>query len=433
MDTGDGTGRDGVPTTTGVPAGQGAPAVRVGYLVSRFPALTETFILRELRGVDARDGVEVVLMSLFPTPDRTVHADARPWVARRFLPTLPGVAASVLRWTARRPLRSAAIWARTIRDHAQDPVVLGKALASTALGFAHAEHVERERVAHVHAHFASLPAQAAWTIHRLTGTPYSVVAHAHDVFVHQSGLATRLRAARFVVAISRYHRMFLLHFGARPERTPLLPLGIDLERYAFRPRPIPATGRIDALLVSSFREYKGHRFLVEALALEPRLARVHVELVGQGPLLGDVERLARERGVADRLTFSGPQPQEAVLGRLARAHLLLQPSTIEADGHTEGLPTTLVEAAASGATMVASRVTGVPDLVREGETGFLAEPGDARSLADALVRAIEHPDPEALQRAARAHVEEFHDLRRVSAELAGRFAASARGADPGDR
>lgn len=415
--------------------GARAPApVRVGYLVSRFPALTETFVLRELRAVDDRPGVAVALMSLYPTPDATVHADAEPWVPRRFRPSAVLALAATARWARRRPARTAAIWARTLRDHREHPRVLGKALATTALGFAHAEHVEREGVGHVHAHFAALPAQAAWVVHRLTGVPYSVVAHAHDVFQHQAGLRTRLRAAAFVVAISRYHRMFLLHFGARPERTPLLPLGLDLGRYAFRPRPIPADGEVDVLFVSSFREYKGHRFLVEALALEPRLSRLRVELVGQGPLRDEVERLARARGVAGQLVFAGPQPQERVLGRLAEAHVLLQPSTIEADGHTEGLPTTLVEAAASGATMVASRVTGVPDLVREGETGFLAEPGDPRDLADALLRALDHPDPCALQSAARAHVERWHDLPTVATALADRFAASAAaGAAPTSR
>jgi glycosyltransferase involved in cell wall biosynthesis len=414
----------------GVP-GDGGPAgeVRVGYLVSRFPALTETFILRELQGVDAQPGTAVTLMSLYPTPDRTVHADAEAWVPRRFLPTPRRALGAVGRWAVRRPGRTAAIWARVLWDHRQHPAVLGKALATTALGFAHAEHVERERVAHVHAHFAALPGLAAWTIHRLTGVPYSITAHAHDVFSHQAGLRTRLRAARFVTAISRYHQMFLMHFGARPGRTPLLPLGLDLERYAFREREIPREGPVDVLFVSSFRTYKGHRFLIEALALEPRLGRLRVELIGTGPLREEVEALARERGVAGQLVFAGPRPQEAVLARLGEAHVLVQPSTIEEDGHTEGLPTTLVEAAASGVTTVASRVTGVPDLVREGETGFLADAGDARSLADALLRAIEHPDPRALQRAGRAHVEEWHDLRRVSATLASWFAASARGED----
>ncbi|CAB4921046.1 unannotated protein [freshwater metagenome] len=400
--------------------------VRVGYLVSRFPALTETFVLRELLAVDALPGTAVTLMSLFPSPDRDVHADSTAaWVSRAHRPGPVAALRAVLRWAGRRPVRTAAVWARTVADHRRSAVALAKALAATGQGFALAEHVERERVEHVHAHFAALPAQAAWAIERLTGVPYSVVAHAHDVFSHQDGLGTRLRAAAFVVAISRYHRMFLMHFGARPERTVLLPLGLDLGRYAFAERRPPADGPVDVLFVSSLREYKGHRFLVEALALEPRLSRVRVELVGKGPLREELEALARARGVADRVVFAGPLPPEDVLARLGTAHLLVQPSTIEEDGHTEGLPTTLVEAAACGVGMVASRVTGVPDLVRDGETGYLAEPGDARGLADALLRAIDDPDGPALRRAARAHVEAWHDQELVAPELARRFRASA--------
>jgi glycosyltransferase involved in cell wall biosynthesis len=403
--------------------------IRVGYLVSRFPLLTETFILREMEAVDAEPGVEVSAMSLFPTADDVVHDEARPWIPRLHRPSAARGVVSVLRWAARRPVRTAAVWGRVLVDHrGADPRVVAKALTTTALAFAQADHVRARGVQHVHAHFASLPALAAWTIHRLTGVPYSTTAHAHDVFMHQEGLATKLRAASFVVAISGYHRMFLQHFGARAERTHLAPLGLDLQRYAFRPREIPAEGTVDVLFVSSLRPYKGHAVLVEALAAEPRLARLRVEVVGQGPLLAEIERRAVELGVRDRLVFSGPQPQGRVLELLARAHVLVQPSVVEADGHTEGLPTTLVEAAASGATMVASRVTGIPDIVREGETGFLAEPGDARSLADALLRALEHPDPRALQRAAREHVERWHDLRRVAPRLTAWFRESARAA-----
>jgi colanic acid/amylovoran biosynthesis glycosyltransferase len=150
----------------------------------------------------------------------------------------------------------------------------------------------------------------------------------------------------------------------------------------------------------------------------------------QGPLHDELVRTAAELGVQDRIAFLGPRTQDDVLARLAQAHVLVQPSVVERDGHTEGLPTTLVEAAASGVTMVASRVTGVPDLVREGETGFLADPEDPRSLADALMRALEHPDPQALQRRARAHVERWHDLARVAPRLASWFVAAARGEQP---
>ncbi|MBF6619473.1 MAG: glycosyltransferase [Patulibacter sp.] len=404
----------------------GDAPVRVGYLMSRFPLLTETFILREMDAVAAQPGVDITVMSLFPTSDGTVHDEARPWIPRLYRPSTTAAVRSVLRWARRRPVRTAAIWGRVVLDHRASLPSLAKAMTTTALAFAQAEHVVARGVEHVHAHFASWPASAAWTIHRLTGVPYSTTAHAHDVFVDQAGLRTRLRSAAFVVAISRYHQMFLLHFGARAERTRLAPLGLDLERYAFRARSIPAVGPVDVLFVSSLRPYKGHRYLLEALAADERLARLRVEIVGQGPLGDEIERQAVALGVRDQVVLAGPRTQAQVLERLANAHVLVQPSIVEDDGHTEGLPTTLVEAAASGVTMVASRVTGVPDLVREGETGFLADPADARSLADALVRALEHPDPPALQAQAREHVERWHDQRRVAPTLAAWFRASAR-------
>lgn len=403
------------------------PPVRVGYLMSRFPTLTETFILREMQGVEAEPGVEIVPMSLFPTPDRTVHDDAVPWVPRLYRPGPLEAVGSVLRWFVRRPVRTLQVWGRMILDHrGEGPTTIAKAVMTTALAFPHAEHVERQGVQHVHAHFASLPALAAWAIRRLTGVPFSTTAHAHDVFQHQAGLRTKLRAASFVVAISRYHQMFLAHFGAATGRARLSPLGLDLERYAFREREIPREGPVDVLFVSSLRPYKGHRILFRALADDPRLARLRVDVVGAGVLEDELRRTAAELGIGDRVVFSGGRTQQQVLQRLAEAHVLVQPSIVEEDGHTEGLPTTLVEAAASGLAMVASRVTGVPDLVREGETGFLADPGDVQGLADAFVRLLEHPDPRALQRAARAHVEEWHDIRRVSPRLVGWFRESAR-------
>ncbi|WP_051471516.1 glycosyltransferase [Patulibacter minatonensis] len=422
----------GVTDVTGA-APADAP-VRVGYLMSRFPTLTETFILREMQGVEAEPGVEIVPMSLFPTPDRTVHEDAVPWVPRLYRPSIPDAVRSTLRWLVRRPVRTLGIWGRMLLDHrGEGPATIAKAVTTTALAFAHADHVERRGIQHVHAHFASLPALAAWAVQRLTGVPFSTTAHAHDVFQHQAGLRTKLRAASFVIAISRYHQMFLAHFGAATGHTRLSPLGLDLQRYAFREREIPREGPVDVLFVSSLRPYKGHRFLFRALAEDPRLARLRVDVVGAGVLQEELEREVAELGVQDQVVFSGGRTQEQVLERLGQAHVLVQPSIVEADGHTEGLPTTLVEAAASGVTMVASRVTGVPDLVRENETGFLADPGDVTGLADALARLLGHPDPRALQRAARAHVEEWHDVRRVSPRLVGWFRESALAGDAARR
>lgn len=392
---------------------------RVGYVVSRFPSLTETFVLRELDAVAADPRVEVALVSLFRPLDATVHPAAEPWIARRHRPSLPQVIAAAGWWAVRRPRRSAAIVARTVRDHGRRPRVLAKALVTTLVATALARHVQRERIDHLHAHFAAMPAQAAWTVARLTGVTYSVTAHAHDVFIHRLGLRTRLRDAAFAVAISDFHRALLVTLGADPERTPTIRMGIDVDAYAFRPRVRAADEPPHVVMVSSFREYKGHRYLIEALAADPALGDVTVELIGTGELEPEIRAQVAAAGLESRVRFAGPQPEAEVRERLRHADVLVQPSVVARNGDTEGLPTTLVEAAACGVTLVATRVAGVPDLVRDGVTGMLAEPRDADALAAALRRALEADlaDTARIRAAARRRVETHHDAQRNAREL----------------
>lgn len=386
-------------------------------------------MLRELQAVEQDGRVQLSVMSLFPTMDKTTQPGAQAWLSRRYRPGVAAITGAVLAWIARRPGRSIRTLARVVVDHRRNPKVLVKALITTAIGFAQARHVRRAGIVHVHAHFAAMPALAAWTVHRLTGATYSVTPHAHDIFIHQEGLATRLSQAAFVVAISSFHREFLAAHGAHPDRLPVIGMGIDLEDYAFAPTPRARDRPARLVMVSSFKEYKGHHYLIEALALDRRLGDVRLELIGTGLLRGAVEQQVDQQGLRDRVTFAGPQPASAVLERLRRADVLVQPSVVQADGDTEGLPTTLVEGAACGVTLVATRVAGVPDLVRDGETGALAEPRDVRGLADALLRVLDAGDGEIarLRRAARVHVEQHHDASRAAPTLVDWFLRAAQG------
>jgi colanic acid/amylovoran biosynthesis glycosyltransferase len=319
-----------------------------------------------------------------------------------------------------------------VADHAREPRVLAKALVTTVLAFDLAATVTRRDVDHLHAHFATYPALAAWVVHRLTGLTYSVTPHAHDIFVSQAGLRTRLRDAAAVVAVSDYHWRFLQHFGAAPAHLHRLSYGLDLQRYAFAPGTLPETGPVDLLCVSSFRAYKGHRVLLDALAHGGEaLARLRVELIGTGPLLERCRAQAAELGLADRCTFSGARDQEYVRARLAAAHVLVQPSLVQDDGDTEGLPNTLIEAAACGVSMVGTRVAGVQDLVEDGVTGFLADPDSPEDLCRALLAVLAARPQEiaSLQRAARERAEARHDLDALARALTAVFrtAAQARG------
>jgi glycosyltransferase involved in cell wall biosynthesis len=404
-----------------------APPVRpyrLAYLVSRFPTTTETFVVRELNAVEGHRRIEADLFALFPTPKGVVQQSARRWTGRvrraRPLRCLFGV----LRWTVRRPLRVGSTLGLILVDHARSPGVLIRALAAFAVAAVHADTQRALGTDHIHAHFASYPALAAWVCHRLTGTPYSFTAHAHDIYVHPFGVRRRAAQAAFVVSISDFNQRLLRDLA--PEAAPIhvVHCGVDTDSYRFAPHAPPATGPVRALCVASLREKKGHRVLFEALASNsPALDRIELDLVGDGPLRKELETVADRLGLSSRIRFHGDLTELAVTKMLQQADLFVLPSVIERNGDTEGIPVALMEAMATGLPVVASRLTGVPELVRDGETGLTADPGDVQGLANKIMELLGDPG-EAIARAAsaRALVEREFSLQSSSMRLVTLFA-----------
>lgn len=367
---------------------------RIAYLVSRFPANTQTFVVRELNAVtDGYPDLSVELHSLFPPFDSLLHASAGRWMDSLQRPSLPEALGSTLWWAARRPLRLAGSFLEVARRCRRSPGILVRSLATLPLAAAQARRMRRDGIDHVHAHFASYPALSAWLIGRLAGIPYSFTAHAYDLFVDQSTLATKVAGAKFVVTISEYNRRFLKQYGGDSQSpVQIVHYGIDASQYAFEHHRIPAEGRIRTLCVAALQEKKGHAVLFEAIARGgPELDRLSVDLIGDGELREELEAKVHELGLEDRVRFHGRQEESVVREMLAASDLFVLPSLQAADGQMEGLPNALIEALASGLTAVSTRLSGTPELIREGETGLLAEPGDPESLAAALRRAISGP------------------------------------------
>ena len=392
--------------------------MKVAYLVSRFPHVSETFIVRELDAVAADDRLDVELRSLYPPVNPTVHPIARPWVGRLRRPGAAQALAATAWWLVRRPVALLAVFAHVIRAYARRPASLVRAVATVPLAAAHARELRARAVERVHAHYATYPALAAWVCRRLAGIPYSFTAHAHDLYVDQSMLAEKVRDADFVVAISDFNRRYLEPYGGgRHTPVDVVHCGIDPRRYEFRHRdPGP---RPRAVCVASLQEYKGHRYLLEALA-DPVLARVDLELVGDGKLRDELERLAAELGIAERVTFRGSLTEDEVAATLQRADIFVLPSVVARNGQMEGLPVALMEALAAGIPVVATRLSGIPEIIRDGETGVLAEPADAGSLTRALAAVV--ADPEAARRraaAGRRLVEQEFDLGMTAGRIAG--------------
>jgi len=397
----------------------------VVYLVSRFPLTSETFIVREIDAVDRLDRFDLELRSLFPSPDNPVHDVARRWTERLIRPSA-GAALAGAGWAAlTRPRALSSILAAVLVGYRRRPALLVRALTTVLLACAHARDLSRRRPApHVHAHYATYPALAAWVCRRLIGTSYSFTAHAHDVYVDTSMLDRKIADASFVVTISEYNRALLERNN--PGHTPIhiVHAGIDTAAYGFRPRTIPADGPVRALTVASLQAYKGHAVLFHALAMGgPAVDRITLDLIGDGMLRGDLERLAEELGLAQRVRFLGSRSEVEVRTALDEADLFVLPSVVADDGQMEGLPVALMEALACGVPTVSTELSGIPEIVIDGVTGLLAVPGDAASLNRTLAAMVEcGTGTLAFARAGRDLVTREFDLEQSAAVLSGLLA-----------
>jgi colanic acid/amylovoran biosynthesis glycosyltransferase len=368
--------------------GDGAPPV-VLYVASRFPKVTETFVVNEWLALSERFQME--LAALRRTREPPVHPESRRAMARvRFLDASPAqTVAAHISWIVRRPGVYLSLLASILRgclrlsvlEAAKGAVVFAEAVAL-------ARTVVRDGVAHVHAHFANQPATAAWIVHRLTGVPFSFTAHANDLFLGPALLERKVADARFVVAISEYNRRLLLEHCRSAHRIEVVHCGVDSERFA--PRSIASRDRDRIVCVASLTARKGHLHLIDALAL---LAGDHpsieLDLVGDGPERGRICQRARDRGVAHRVHLLGARSWEGVRAALADARVFVLPSVRTRSGRMEGIPVALMEAMASGVPVIASRLSGIPELVEDGVTGLLVAPGEPAALAAAMARVLQ--------------------------------------------
>ncbi len=370
---------------------------RLAYIMSRFPHLPETFILREMIELE-RQGWDVQLYPLINQKETIVHGEAASWMSRaKRLPFYsPTVALENARQFARTPKSCLASSARVIVENIRDPKLLPRSILLLPKALTYARWMQREGVQHIHAHFATHPAMVAWLIHKITGISYSFTVHAHDIYVHKAMLVTKLRDASFIAAISEYNREYLARFAGDwvRQKTYIVHCGIEPEKYQARalPSPNPRTAPLRILSIGSLQPYKGQAYLVEACALlKARGLDVRCRIIGGGELGPSLAAQINRLGLQDVVILEGPKNQEEVASILPQNDCYIQPSIITSSGKMEGIPVSLMEAMACKLPCIATSISGVPELVQPDHTGILVPPADAPSLADAVEYMYHHP------------------------------------------
>jgi colanic acid/amylovoran biosynthesis glycosyltransferase len=403
--------------------------LKVAYMMSRFPKLTETFILYEMLAMQ-QQGIQVEVYPLIREREEVMHPEAMQFVSvAHFQPfmSLPILRAN-LYFLWKKPLA----YLKTLWDVLRAnwgsynffTGVIG-IFPKTAL-FAY--QMRADQVQHVHAHFASHPAAAAFIIHRLVGIPYSFTAHGSDLHRDRHMLPEKVAEAAFVAAISEYNKELIVSEcrGNYRDKVKVVHCGVDTEVFQSRSHETPyekGENPFMILCVGTLHEVKGHPYLIEACRLlQERGHNFECHFVGDGPDLKSLTELVEQAGLSGKVRFHGRLTRDEIARLLQDADVLTAPSVPTSDGRREGIPVVLMEAMGSGVPVIASDLSGIPELVNDQLTGLLAPPRDARSLADALERYIQDPGlRRRLGNAGRAKVVGEFDLNKNAAKLAQYF------------
>jgi glycosyltransferase involved in cell wall biosynthesis len=280
------------------------------------------------------------------------------------------------------------------------------------------QHCRKNQIRHLHAHLGQTPAAVAWFVTEIgnrwpgeAGTwTWSVTIHGWHEFVNERefALADKIAAATFVVGISDFTRSQLLRIGDPTtwSKMQVVRCGLDLTKHPFAERPPRTEGAPTVTMTARLSPEKGHLVLLDALRqLADRGVIVRARLIGDGPFRATVEQAIADHGLAEQVELLGALDQDQVRHEVAKADAFVLPT------FAEGLPVVIMEAMAAGTPVVTTPISGIPELVVDGVTGYLASPGRADQLADAIARVFADPEQARLVvKNARRAVETNHDV-----------------------
>jgi glycosyltransferase involved in cell wall biosynthesis len=372
---------------------------RVGYVVKRYPRYSETFIVREILAHE-RAGLVIEIYSMRPGNDthfQDLIARVRAPVRRLYL-SADGLRPDGLSTSS---LPAAQFWKRL----AETAEVLPQTWSFVeemrdeevrdvyqALLLARETHLRN--IGHLHAPFASDVATVARLAARLAGISFSFTARAKDIFhesVEPADLRQKLRDASGVITISDFHLAWLQQtFGALADGVQRIYNGLDLDEYPFT-SPHARSPRIVA--IGRLVEKKGFGDLIEACALlAGGQKRFHCRIIGAGVLDAELRAQIERLGLHEQVELAGPLPQMEVIREIQAAAVLAAPCVVAGDGDRDGLPNVIQEALALGTPVISTDVTGIPEVIRDGETGLQVPQRNPQALAVALERLLVDSD-----------------------------------------
>ena len=409
----------------------------LGMVLKGYPRISETFISNEIALLEER-GFKIHIFSMRHPRESFSHKSIeRIKAGVTYLP-------STLFSSLHRFLLP------NLRTYRKNPAAYRRALKMTARSFmqnkkwASIKHLlqagylvdhlsDGGRVTHLHAHFAHSPTSVTRYAAMLGGLSFSFTGHAKDIYTQPPDkVAKKLREASFAITCTEYNKSYLQKLSPQGKPVHCVYHGIDLSLFSSESAKLKTRPPYRIMTVARMVEKKGLPTVLQALVL---LKKQGVEfeyvLVGSGDDEGKVKRLLDEMGLMAHTTLTGTIPHDQVLEHYRAADVFVLGCQVAPNGDRDGIPNVLAEAMAMGVPVVATTVSGIPELVSSEESGLLVEPNNPQALADAMLRMLR--DEELRTRvipAARETVARIFDNRPLIRELARVYEAQGLGPNP---
>jgi len=366
---------------------------KIVFLLKGYPRLSETFIAQEILALERR-GIPIEIWSLRLPTDKYRHPvhdeiKARVTYLPEYLYQEPmRVLRAVLRCCAK-PGFGRATW-QWLKDLVRDPTPnRGRRFGQACVLLSEMPN----DVVRLHAHFLHTPASVAYYAHLISGVAWSCSAHAKDIWTSPEwDKREKLASLDWLVTCTASGHAHLQGLTPDREKVALVYHGLDFTRFPEPAERVAVRGApVEILSVGRLVPKKGYAVLLEALAELPAGRSWHLTHIGGGPLESGLKAEALALGIADRITWLGALPQERVLEAYRASDLFVLAAQIAADGDRDGLPNVLMEAQSQRLACIATNISGIPELIRDGETGLLVPPEDASALSAAIASLIDNP------------------------------------------
>jgi len=387
----------------------------MAYLISRFPAISHTFILREIQQLrDAGFNIHVASINLPDSAIVNMPKDERDETARTYYLKQHGVIGALVAhiFGLCHPLNYLQGLGYAIRLGGWNLKKMAFGLFYFTEALMLARWMRANQLNHLHVHFATAAANVGLVLKHIFPISLSLTVHGPDEFYDTAAqyLPQKIESADFIVCISHFARsqMMMLSSAQHWHKFEICPLGVDSARYSPMQKEASFDQPFNILCVGRLTPAKGQRILIDACsALRAAGRNFKLIIVGAGPDETALRAAVTHSGLDAYTEFTGALNQVEVRSRYAEANVFALPS------FAEGVPVVLMEAMATGLPCISTRITGIPELIRDGEDGLLITPSDRDELTFALIRLMDDPSlRKRLACSGRLRVQEHYDLSR---------------------